>query len=283
MQPLANLDGKSMPLAEVMIPVMDRGFLFGDAIYEVLRIYAGKPFLLREHLDRLKRSLDAIRIQGVDLKRLEARLRETIAAGPFQEAIAYIQVTRGSGATRTHAFPAQAVPLELLYVAEFADPYVAARQEGTKVILVPDIRWDRCDIKSTNLLANVMAAQQAKEAGCLEALYYLPDGTILEGTHTSCFGVLDGQLLTAPNSPAILPGITRGLILCLAERASIPVREQVLKRDDLGRVAELFLTGTTSEVMPIIRVDDQPVGGGVPGPVTRKLQAAYREATRENQ
>jgi D-alanine transaminase len=278
MQPLANLNGKQMPLAEVMIPVMDRGFLFGDAVYEVLRIYQGKPWLLREHMDRLAHSLEAIRIRSVDLKRLEARMLQTIAAGPFREAIAYIQVTRGSGPYRTHAFPAQAAPLELLYVTEFVDPYVEARQSGTKVLLRPDIRWDRCDIKSTNLLANVLAVQEARDVGCLEAVYYLPDGTITEGTHTSCFGVLDGQLLTAPNSPAILPGITRRLILRLAERVKIPLREKVLHREDLPRVAELFLTGTTSEVMPIVQVDGKPVGDGKPGPVTRKLQEAYRQA-----
>ncbi len=281
MQPLADVNGKRMPLSEVMIPALDRGFLFGDAVYEVLRIYRGKPWLLEEHWQRLGRSLDAIRIAGVDLARLRDRMLDTIKAGSFQEAIAYIQVTRGAGATRSHAFPPQATPLEFLYVAEFADPYAEARRSGAAVISLPDIRWDRCDIKSTNLLANVLATQAAKEAGCTEALLYLPDGTLTEGTHTSFFGVLDGQVLTAPNSTSILPGITRGLVLRLAQRASIPVREHVLKRDDLRRVSELFLTGTTSEVMPITRVDDQAIGTGMPGPVTRRLQEAYREAVHE--
>src|SRR5262245_52685615 len=129
-----------MPLAEVTIPVLDRGFLFGDAVYEVLRIYGGKPWQLRQHLDRLGHSLSAIRIQDVDRRRLEERLLQTIAAGPFQEAVAYIQVTRGSSPTRSHAFPAQATPLELLWVAEFDDPYIEARRTGAKVITVPDIR-----------------------------------------------------------------------------------------------------------------------------------------------
>jgi D-alanine transaminase len=279
--PLADLNGKRMPLAEVMIPALDRGFLFGDAVYEVLRIYRGRPWLLDEHWLRLGHSLEAIRIGGVDLARLRGRLLDLIAASGVQEATAYIQVTRGASAARSHAFPKETTPLEFLFVQEFHDPYAEARRSGTSVITLPDIRWDRCDIKSTNLLANVLASQAARDAGCPEALLYLPDGTMTEGTHTSFFGVLDGQVLTAPNSNAILPGITRGLIFRLAASAGISLHEHVLKRDDLQRVSELFLTGTTSEVLPIVRVDGQPVGTGKPGPVTQRLQGAYRDAVRE--
>ncbi|MBY0521760.1 MAG: D-amino acid aminotransferase [Gemmataceae bacterium] len=281
MQILADLNGKRMPLSEVMVPALDRGFLFGDAIYEVLRIYQGRSWLLDEHWQRLGRSLESIRIQGVDLARLRARALDLIDASGVQEGMIYIQVTRGAGVRRTHAFPPQATPLELLWVEGFTDPYAEQRRIGTSVITLPDIRWDRCDVKSTNLLANVLGSQAAKEAGCLEALLYLPDGTMTEGTHTSFFGVLDGQVLTAPNSNAILPGITRGLVLRLAASAGITLREHVLKRDDLKRVSELFLTGTTTEVMPIVRVDDQTIGNGKPGPVTLRLQEAYREVVRE--
>jgi D-amino acid aminotransferase len=278
---IANLNGKQMPLAEVMVPALDRGFLFGDAVYEVIRICQGKPFLMAEHMQRLARSLDAIRIAGVDLPRMEQRIRETIAAGKFQEATVYIQVTRGAGAKRTHPFPPQAMPLEFFYVQEFVDPYLEARQHGAAVTVIPDIRWDRCDIKSTNLLPNVLAAQAAKDAGCVEAIFIEKDGTLCEGSHTSLFGVLDGRLLTAPNSNAILPGITRGLVLKLAERAKIPLREHVFKQVDLPKISELFLTGTTSEVLPIVRVDSQQIGDGKPGPVTRRLQEAYQQAVCE--
>jgi D-alanine transaminase len=278
---LANLNGELLPLAEAKISALDRGFLFGDAVYEVLRVYQGRPWLAQEHFERLGRSLEAIRIPGVNLERLRQRVRDTITAGAFQEAIVYIQITRGAAPRRTHPFPAEATPLEFLYVDEFLDPYQEARQTGASVITQPDLRWDRCDIKSTNLLGNVLAMQAAKEAGCLEALLYLPDGTLMEGTHTSFFGVLNGTVLTAPNSNAILPGITRGLTLRLAAQARIPVREQVVKRGDLGQVSELFLTGTTSEVLPVIRVDGRPVAEGRPGPVTRRLQEAYAEAVRD--
>ncbi|HJT77363.1 MAG TPA: aminotransferase class IV, partial [Gemmataceae bacterium] len=203
---LANLNGERLPLAEVKIPALDRGFLFGDAVYEVLRVYGGRPWLEDEHYRRLAHSLEAIRIGGVDLERLRLRMHETIAAGPFAEALAYIQVTRGAGPRRTHAFPPDVRPLELLWVDEFHDPYVEDRANGAGVLSRPDVRWDRCDIKSTNLLANVLAMQAAKEAGCVEALFYLADGTITEGSHTSFFGVLDGAVLTRPKSNDILPG-----------------------------------------------------------------------------
>lgn len=280
MEPIANLNGKQMPLAEVMIPVLDRGFLFGDAIYEVLRVYGGKPWLLEGHWQRLARSLESIRIQGVDLARLRQRMLDTIAAGPFREAIVYLQITRGV-APRSHVFPAQVTPTELLWVQEFRDPYAEARRSGAAVITQPDIRWDRCDIKSTNLLGNVLAAQAAKEAGCLEALLVLPDGTLTEGTHTSFCGMLKGELVTGPNGPAILPGTTRDLVVRLAAQLGVPLREQFLKRNDLSHVSELFLTGTTSEVMPVVRVDGRPIGDGRPGPVTRRLQEAYAQAVRE--
>jgi D-alanine transaminase len=277
---LANLNGQLMPLEEARVPALDRGFLFGDAVYEVLRVYGGRPWLADEHFARLARSLDAVRIRGVDLERLRRRMLETIAAGSFREAIAYLQVTRGA-APRKHPFPAGVTPLEFLYVQEFADPYAEGRRTGAAVITQPDLRWDRCDIKSTNLLGNVLAMQAAVEAGGVEALLYLPDGTLTEGTHTSFFGVLDGELLTAPNSAAILPGITRGLVLRLSARAGVPVREHMLRRDDLGRVSELFLTGTTSEVLPVVRVDGRPVADGRPGAVTRRLQEAYAAEVRE--
>lgn len=280
MEALANLNGERMPLAAVRISAQDRGFLFGDAVYEVLRVYRGRPWLMDEHLARLGRSLEAIRIHGVDLARLRQRMLETIAAGPFGEATVYIQITRGA-APRSHVFPVHLTPLEFLYVQEFRDPYVQARQEGAAVITVPDIRWGHCDIKSTNLLANVLAAQAAKEADCTEALLCSDDGIVSEGTHTSFFGVLDGKVLTAPNSNHILPGITRGLILRLAQRARIDLREHELHRPDLARVSELFLTGTTAEVLPVVRVDGRPIAEGRPGPLTRRLQQAYCDEVRE--
>lgn len=264
-----------MPLADVRVSVLDRGFLFGDGIYEVLRVYGGRPFLCADHIRRLRRSIGEVRIT-CDVERLERRMHETLAASGVKEGLIYIQVTRGA-ARRTHRFPDPPVaPNELIYVEEIeGDPYSRWREAGASVITLPDLRWQRCDIKSINLLANCMAAQAAAEAGCVEALLVADDGTITEGSHTSIFAVQDGRILTTPLSPHILPGITRGLVVRLAEQAGIPITEARVRRDQLAHVSELFLTGTTSEVLGITRVDGDPVGDGQPGPVTRRLYETY--------
>jgi D-alanine transaminase len=279
MTPLANVEGKILPLAEVFIPVLDRGFLFGDAIYEVLRVYQGRPWLEDDHFARLKRSLAEVRINGVDVARLRQRMHDTIAAGSFREATVYIQVTRGV-APRAHPFPPEATPTEILWVSEFIDPYAEARRAGTSVALYPDIRWDRCDIKSTNLLGNVLAMQAAKEAGGVEAVLYLPDGTLTEGSHSSFFGVRDGAIRMPPNSHEILPGCTRGFVMGLAAKLGFRTEERPLTRDELPQAQETFLTGTTTEVLPVVRVDRQVIGDGKPGPVTLRLQEAYAGTVR---
>jgi len=278
--PLANIQGEILPLTEVRISVLDRGFLFGDSIYEVLRVYRGRPFLEEEHWQRLARSLDAIRLPGIDLVRLRHRMHETLRASNLKEALIYLQITRGS-APRTHAFPKDSIPLELLWVQEYADYQAEARRIGAYALTQPDLRWERCDIKSTNLLANILAMQAAKESGAIEALFYLPDGTLTEGSHSNLFGVQHGKLLTYPLSNAILPGVTRQLIVRLAQRCNIPLVEQPINRGQLDRLDELFLSGTTAEVMPLVRVDGKPIASGTPGPLTQRLQAAYREAISE--
>lgn len=281
MRAMASINGQCVPLAEARVPALDRGFLFGDAVYEVIRVYRGKPFLFDEHLARLRRSLEAIRLPYTDLEGLRLRVLRMISEYGFQEAVIYIHLTRGADHSRHHAFPERASPLEFFYVEEFHDDLEPLRQRGVRAITYPDLRWERCDIKSTNLLPNVLAAQAAREAGAYEALLYLPDGTLLEGSRTSCFGVLEGKLLTAPATPNILPGITRALVLQLAREQRIPVEERVLRLTDLPHVAELFLTGTTSEILPIVQVDAQVIGKGQPGPITRCLQEAYRQLVRK--
>src|SRR6516162_6727398 len=220
MDPLANLHGKIMPLEEVTISPLDRGFLFGDAVYEVLRVYDGKPWLEEEHFGRFARSLEEIRIRGVDMARMRRRMHETIKAGGFGEAVVYLQVTRGA-APRKHSFPKDVVPLELLWVQEYLRTYDEPCETGCSVITHPDMRWHRCDIKSTNLLANVLANQAAAEADAAEAILYLPDGTLTEASHSSFFWVADGCLCTTPHDANILPGITRTVVLRLTERAGV--------------------------------------------------------------
>jgi D-alanine transaminase len=279
MNPLANLHGKIMPLEEVTISPLDRGFLFGDAVYEVLRIYQGKPWLEEEHFDRFTRSLGEIRIAGVDMPRLRKRMHETIAAGGFREAMAYLQVTRGA-APRKHAFPRDIVPLELLWIQEYPDSYRPLCETGCSVITFPDLRWHRADIKSTNLLGNVLANQASSEAGGAEALLYLPDGTLTEASHSTFFAVQAGKLHTTPLKANVLPSITRAYLLRLAEHASIDVVERHLQRQELHEVDELFLVGTTCEVLPIVKVDGRAIKSGQPGSLTRRLQAIYTESVR---
>jgi D-alanine transaminase len=279
--PLANLNGDMLPLEDVKISAQDRGFLFGDAVYEVLRLYQGRAWLEREHFERLKNSLAAIRIGGVDLERMQRRMRETIAAGLFTEGMVYIHVTRGA-APRRHAFPKSATPLEFMYVQEYDDgPTAQARVRGTQVITHPDIRWGRCDIKSTNLLANVLANQAAAEASASETLLYLPDGTMSEASHSSYFTVQGGSLLTTPLASNILPGITRSFLIRLARKANLHVREQTMRREDLYKMDEIFLTGTTSEVLPVVKVDGKPIGTGQPGPMTARMLSLHQQAVRE--
>jgi D-alanine transaminase len=275
MPSLACLNGRILPAAEARISPLDRGFLFGDAVYEVMRVYAGRPFLFDEHLHRLGSSLRALKIEGVDLQPLKERSLATLKQAGFAEATIYIQVTRGATATRSHTLTPDLVPLEFILVEEYRDHHAEMRRAGCRAITHPDIRWDRCDIKSTNLLGNVLAAQAAKEKDAYEAILYLPDGTLTEGSRTSLFAVVQGTLRTSPTGHEILPGITRTLALRLAGRLNVPIEEQPVQLRELSAVSELFLTGTTSEVMPIVQVDGRSVGDGKPGPVTLKLQAAF--------
>jgi len=276
---LANMNGEITPLSEAKIPALDRGFLFGDAVYEVMWVNQGKMWLEEEHFIRLERSLNLIRIKGVDLVSLAAKVYETITAGKFKNAIVYIQITRGA-APRSHAFPKDIKPFEFLFVQEFNDPYAEMREKGIHLLSRPDIRWEHCDIKSTNLLANVLAIQDSKEAGCQEVLFYLKDGTITESAHSSLFGVLDGILYTSPSSDLILPGITRNHLLNLIAKDGIPIKEKSLHMEQLGKISELFITGTTSGVLPVIAVDKKNIGDGKPGPITRRIEKAYWDSVK---
>ncbi len=274
--PLADLNGRIMPLPEVKISALDRGFLFGDGVYEVIRVYGGKPWLEDEHFVRLERSLAEIHITGVDLAALRRRTLALLTASSLKEATIYIEVTRGVASPRTHAFPKQATPTELLWVAPYDDTTTArGRRDGVGVLLQPDLRWRRCDVKSVNLLPNVLACQAAKEAGCPEAILYTPDGLLTEASHSSFFAIREGTLISTPLSPAVLPSITRAFALRLAESLNLPVEERSLHRDELAVLQELFLVGTTSEVLPVVRVDQQTIGTGQPGPITRRLQQAH--------
>lgn len=274
---LVYLNGSYLPREEATISVEDRGFLFADGVYEVVRIVQGRPHLLQEHLDRMAAGLEALRIEFDDIQGLTEVTRRLVEENQlYDDATLYLQVTRGS-APRKHAFPAPGTPPTVFAMARPYTPHPESHyDDGVPVITTPDIRWTRCDIKSIALLANVLANQKAKESGAHEAIL-VRDGVMLEGSQSNLFAVKDGTLITYPACNYILAGITRALVLELAHQLEIPTREAPIYLEQLDSVDELFLTGTTTEVMPITSVDGRPVAGGKPGPITRRLLAAYRE------
>ncbi|HEV3168179.1 MAG TPA: aminotransferase class IV [Isosphaeraceae bacterium] len=279
MPSLVCLNGAVMPPDEARVSVWDRGFLFGDAIYEVFRLYRGRCWLEQEHYARLKRSVHAMEMGGIDLERLAQRVADTIKASQIDEGIVYIQITRGAG-PRYHAFPAPEIPpTEFIAVWPYDDHETARqRQTGIATISQPDLRWKRCDIKSTNLLANVLANEHAHRMGAYEAILVGADGCVSEATHSSVLWVRSGRLEGTPDGPGILPGTTRKLIHRLAHDEEVAFAETGVTLDELKRADEVLLLGTSIEILPIVRIDDAPVAGGQPGPLTRRLQAAYRRA-----
>ncbi|WP_437186982.1 aminotransferase class IV [Planctomicrobium sp. SH668] len=278
-EPLANWNGEQMLLKDVRVSVLDRAFLFGDAIYEVIRIYDGRPFLFAEHVQRLHRNLEKMALNS-DAATIGERAWSLLEASQISNGLIYIQVTRGE-APRTHHFPHPEVkPNELVYVKEYEDPYSRQRETGASVMLIDDLRWKRCDIKSVNLLANCIGAEEAYQHGCDEAIFVDEHGTLLEGTHTSLFAVQNGAILTAPLGPYLLPGITRSLVMELAALCEVPVIDRAIHRRELHEVNELFLTGTSAEVLPVVKVDSTVIGNGVPGPIVKRLYEAYHARVR---
>ncbi|CAN5890855.1 aminotransferase class IV [soil metagenome] len=271
------LNGSYIDHSEAAIPVDDRGFLFADGVYEVIRVYDGRPFLSEPHMRRLRQGLAALRISPAGIDGLNDVMRRLIEAnGVTADGTVYIQVTRGV-APRKHAFPAPDVTPTIYTVAKpFRNHPAEFFENGVAAVSVPDLRWSRCDIKSISLLPNVLANQDAHEAGAFEALF-VRDGILIEGSHSNLFGVIDGTLITYPSTNYILTGITRNLVIDMARDLGITCVEAPIYASLLGDIEELFLSGTTTEVMPITRLDGRPVGTGDRGGVTQRLQQAYRQ------
>jgi D-alanine transaminase len=276
------LNGDYIFHAQAAIPVDDRGFLFADGVYEVIRVYEGRPFLAEPHYRRMRAGLDALRINSTVIDELPGVATRLIEEnGVTGHGTIYIQVTRGV-APRKHAFPPADVKPTVYMIAKPFNQYPDGFfNDGVPAITVPDTRWSRCDIKSVSLLPNVLANQQAHEADAFEALF-VRDGVLIEGSHSNLFAVVDGTLMTYPSCNYILTGITRNLVLELAAGLGIPAVEAPLYMEQLGNVEELFLSGTTTEVMPVTQLDGRPVGDGRRGPITEQLQQAYRRHVEES-
>ena len=277
MPEIAFVNDVFMPLSEARVSVEDRGFQFGDGIYELLRVYAGVPFHLTEHLGRLEQSARAIGIPvPYSRDRWAAVISEAVLRSGFQEAKVYIQVTRGV-APRDHVPAGALTPTVVITVRAMAPPAAELYARGADVVTVSDSRWARCNIKSIGLLANVLAKQQARDAGAVEALF-VRDGYVLEGATSNLIIIKSRCLVTPPEGPLLLSGVTRKVVLGLAQEAGVAVKEQPVAEDELYGADEIVLTGTTIEVLPIARVNGRPVGSGAPGPVARLLMARFREA-----
>jgi len=273
-------NGDIMAKENVRISPDDRGFLLGDGAYEVILSYDGRLFALKPHMERLARGLGALRIPLPDLDALAAIPETLITENDLRQGCAtvYLQVSRGA-APRKHYFPpAGTAPTVYAYASPFDSPE-AEMAKGTRVIVLPDMRWARCDIKTISLQANVLACQRAKESGAYEAIL-VRDGAVTEGTHSSFAAVFGGQIHTYPESHYILPSITRQTILEICRELDIPTATRPVLVESLPQAQECMLLGTTTEVMPVVQIDDRQIADGRPGPITLRLQSALRKRIR---
>jgi D-alanine transaminase len=277
MQELIWINGKIIPLSEAHVAIEDRGFQFADGVYEVLRIYGGRMFALGPHLDRLARSCDGISLQmPMKIEKLAGEMREFVERAGVRDGSIYLQISRGAS-LRNPVFPIKATPTLLFYVRSVVPLPGVGTGAGASLLSVPDERWHRCWIKSTALLANILARNAATEKGCDEAVFV--DGEMLsECGSSNLFIVADNQLVTAPVGPRVLPGITREIILGVAAEIGVETQVRPLRRDAAVSANELFICSTMREIIWVSRWDGRTVGDGTCGAITRRLHQALRKA-----
>jgi D-alanine transaminase len=270
------LNGEFMPIEDAKISVLDRGFIFGDGVYEVIPTYSRRPFRLAEHLARLQSSLDAIRLANPhDGSTWSDLVGKIIAGNPWEDQNVYLQVTRGV-AKRDHAFPKGLKPTVFLMASELVTPSADLMKSGAKAIVLPDFRWLRCDIKSTSLLGNCLLRTLAADEGCAEAIL-VRDGELTEASASNVFVVKDGTVLAPPKSHLILPGITYDVVLEILRANAVPHEVRPVKEDELRSADEIWVTSSSREVLPITTLDGKPVGSGKPGPVCARVYALYQQ------
>ena len=270
--------GRYRPIGALAVPVEDRGLQFADGVYEVAKCVNGRICDLDRHLDRLERSLAALAIPWPTSRRaLTVVIREALRRNGLRDALIYLQIDRGV-APRNHLYPRSARPTLVVTVRRAPFPKARELSEGVAVITMPDMRWKRCDIKSVNLLANIIARQRAAEAGCREVWQVDAEGLVTEGAGSNAY-IVDGagRVVTRPLGHEILGGVTREVVLELARREGIGVVERPFTVEEAVSAREAFLTSTSSLVLPVTRIDGRPVGDGRPGPATVTLLRRYRE------
>ncbi len=278
MPDIAFVNGRFVPWHEATVSIDDRGFQFGDGVYEVIRTYGGKPFELDAHLRRLARSLGELRLPTIySPAQWAAWIEQGLRQAQYAEAKVYIQVTRGV-APRDHAFPADTRPTIIMTIRELHSLPAHHRKSGVSARTTEDLRWGRCDIKSLNLLPNVLARQEAIQAGVFEAIL-IRGGLVTEGSVSNVMVVQQGALVTAPEGPHILSGVTRNVVLELARKEGLPIEERYVPVSALYAADEVMLTGTTVEIVGVVNIDGRTIGAGTPGPVTRALSARWSAMT----
>jgi D-alanine transaminase len=274
MPTIACVNGRFLPIARATVSVEDRGFQFGDGVYEVVRSYGGTVFRLDQHLDRLVQSARAIRLpMRYSLAQWRRLILRAYRMSGFPDAKVYLQLTRGP-APRDHGFPTAVRPTVVITVRQLAPLNPALRRDGVSAITVPDLRWGRCDVKSLNLLANVLAREEARTANVFEAIL-VRDGHVTEGAISNVFAVIRGTVTTSPTDPSILPGITRAATLDLVRAEGIPLAERSFSVEELQAAEEVFLTGTTMEIVPVVSINGTAIGKGSPGPLTQRLAQRF--------
>ncbi len=282
MSEIVYINGTFVPRNEAAVDIEDRGYQFADAVYEVIYFTSGEPFRLGPHIERLRRSASELRIQLPDLDELTQRMHGLIEKNNFEEdnVKLYLQISRGTQ-ERHHAFEPDLEPTVVMTVNRFSGHPPERYHQGVHVITVPDDRWARCYIKTTALISNGMAKTKAKEKGAFEAVF-VRDGFITEGTSSNTFIVNDQQVITPPSSNYILEGITRNAVIDLLEQSEYEIVERGVSLDEYYQADEVFLTGTTTEVMPVVQVDDRSIQDGTPGDVTKTLLHQYRAMVQES-
>lgn len=271
------INDRFIPESEASVSYMDRGYYFGDGIYEVFRVYNRRLYEKSAHYERLKRTASEVKLRLPDpIEVIDARLTELLERSGVRDGILYVQITRGV-APRSHTFPpSDTKPVLMAYCNELERP-ISKMQGGISAITLTDIRWLRCDLKTLNLLGSVLAKQEAAEAGADDVILHR-DGIVTECSASNLMIIKDGEVWTHPANHLILHGITRAVVLRLAAESGITAHETAFSLETLRHADEVFLTGTTMELFPIVTIDGVSVGGGKPGPVTRKLQQLF-EAT----
>jgi D-alanine transaminase len=272
---LVYLNGDFMPISEAKISVLDRGFLFGDGVYEVIPAYGGHLFRLEQHLQRLDNSLNAIEMEPpLGYEAWRTILERLLQQGEGDQSV-YLQVTRGVADKRDHEIPKGITPTLFAMASPISQPAQEKLKSGIDVITLDDIRWQFCNIKATTLLANVLLKQRAIDEGKVEAIL-IRDGLALEGSVSNLFIVLNGLIITPPKSNLLLPGITRDLVMELAASAGMPYSEASITVQDLEMAEEIWMTSSTKEVMAVRSLNGNPVGNGKPGPVWQQMTQLYQ-------